>query len=98
MKFATENEAKKWLRGFPYLKKELSMKHTIFPLLILCLALHACRTVHVETPTGLTDEQKKLLLQFAESFGENTQGDADGEPKDTREQSSGFFKNLFNKK
>ena len=34
MKFATENEAKRWLRGFPYLKKELSMKADFYQDLI----------------------------------------------------------------
>ena len=43
-------------------------------------------TVVVETPKNLTPEQKKLLLAFASSLGENNSG-----------KKQGFFKKIFNK-
>ena len=43
-------------------------------------------TVLVETPRNLTSEQKKLLLEFSRSLGENNTG-----------KKQGFFRNLFNK-
>ena len=43
-------------------------------------------TVLVETPRNLTSEQKRLLLDFSKSLGENNSG-----------KKQGFFKNLFNK-
>jgi len=43
-------------------------------------------TVLVQTPTGLTNEQKKLLKSFAESLGEKQSGSG-----------KGFFDKLFNK-
>ena len=55
-------------------------------------------TVLVETPTGLTSEQKKLFEQLAESFDKSKAEEAGEEPKDKGEQGTGFFKNLFNKK
>jgi len=43
-------------------------------------------TVTVETPKNLTQEQKKLLMEFSKSLGENNTG-----------KRSSFFKKLFNK-
>jgi molecular chaperone DnaJ len=43
-------------------------------------------TVLVETPRNLTNEQKRLLLEFSKSLGESNNG-----------KKQGFFKNLFNK-
>lgn len=43
-------------------------------------------TVTVETPKNLTQEQKKLLMEFSKSLGENNTG-----------KRTSFFKKLFNK-
>ena len=42
--------------------------------------------VVVETPKNLSAEQKKLLLAFSESLGENN-----------NKKKQGFFKKIFNK-
>ncbi len=43
-------------------------------------------TVLVETPKNLTNDQKRLLLEFSKSLGENNTG-----------KKQGFFRNLFSK-
>ena len=77
MKFATENEAKKWLRGFPYLKKELSMKADFYQDLIKdnkkmgnlgdkYILYYAAQIVKLQNQIIKMEKQMENIMEFLE--------------------------------
>lgn len=77
MKFATEEEAKRWLRGFPCLKKELSLKADFYQDLIRdnrkmgnlgekYILFYATQVTKLQNQIVKMDSQFNCILNFLE--------------------------------